>query len=67
MGYKVINAYTKQVYVEGVTLQQARAFCSQRLLRQAASREGCLSNLAAGYISVYDASGTALDCIHPGF
>lgn len=65
MSYVIRNAYTDEVYTEAPTLQKARQFCDQRLLRSAASREGFLSNLAAGYITVYDASAT---CYRgPGF
>lgn len=58
MAYTVRNAHTGEIYFEAPTLQAARNFCGQRLLRSAASREGFLSNLAAGVITVYDASHT---------
>lgn len=58
MSFTVRNAYSGDVYTVAPTLQAARQFCNQRLLRSAASREGFLSNLAAGLITVYDASGT---------
>lgn len=56
--FTVKNAHTGDVYAQLRTLSEARKFCSQRLLRSAASREGFLSNLAAGVITVYDASAT---------
>lgn len=52
------NAHTKEVIAQVPTLSEARKFCTQRLLRSAASREGFLSNLAAGFVTVYDASHT---------
>lgn len=52
------NAHTGGVLAQVQTLSQARSFCDQRLLRSAASREGFLSNLASGIITVYDASNT---------
>lgn len=58
MGLIVRNAHTDEIYTEVPTLQAARQFCDQRLLRSAASRDGFLSNLAAGIITVYDASAT---------
>ena len=58
MAFVIRNAYTGAIYAEAKTLQDARRFCEQRLLRSAASREGFLSNLAAGLITVYDASAT---------
>lgn len=58
MPITIRNAHTGEVYTEARTLQDARRFCEQRLLRSAASREGFLSNLAAGVITVYDASNT---------
>jgi len=56
--FTIKNAHTGTVYVQAPTLTEARRFCDQRLLRSAASREGFLSNLAAGLITVYDASNT---------
>jgi hypothetical protein len=58
MAFIIKNAHTGDIYTEAKTLQIARQFCNQRLLRSAASREGFLSNLAAGLITVYDASST---------
>ena len=58
MAFTIRNAYTGETYTETKTLQDARRFCEQRLLRSAASREGFLSNLSAGLITVYDASAT---------
>lgn len=58
MNFEIRNAATGKVYGHTKTLTEARQFCEQRLLRSAASREGFLSNLAAGLITVYDASST---------
>ena len=58
MNFEIRNAMTGKVYGHTKTLTEARRFCEQRLLRSAASREGFLSNLAAGLITVYDASAT---------
>lgn len=58
MSFTIRNAYSNDVYTVAPTLQAARQFCNQRLLRSAASREGFFSNLAAGLITVYDASAT---------
>jgi hypothetical protein len=56
--FTIKNSETGRVYGHARTLSEARQFCEQRLLRSAASREGFLSNLAAGLITVYDASAT---------
>ena len=58
MAYTIRNAHTGELLQQAASLQAARHFCEQRLLRSAASREGFLSNLAAGLITVYDASST---------
>lgn len=58
MPFTIRNAGTGDTYTEAPTLQAARLFCEQRLLRSAASREGFLSNLAAGLITVYEAHNT---------
>ena len=58
MAFTIKNEFTGKVYGQTSTLQAARTFCEQRLLRSAASKEGFLSNLAAGLITVYDASHT---------
>jgi len=58
MNFEIRNAETGKVYGHTKTLTEARHFCGQRLLRSAASREGFLSNLAAGLITVYEAQGT---------
>ena len=58
MPFEIRNAHTGETYTHAPTLRAARSFCEQRLLRSAASREGFLSNLAAGLITVYDASNT---------
>ena len=58
MNFEIRNAETGKVYGHTKTLTEARHFCEQRLLMSAASREGFLSNLAAGLITVYDASAT---------
>lgn len=58
MNFEIINSESGKVYGHTKTLTEARHFCEQRLLRSAASREGFLSNLAAGRITVYEASAT---------
>ena len=58
MAFTIKNEATGKVYCQVPTLQAARTFCEQRLLRSAASKEGFLSNLAAGLITVYEASHT---------
>ena len=56
--FTIRNAYTGATLAQVPTLSAARTYCEQHLLRSAASREGFLSNLAAQYITVYDASNT---------
>lgn len=56
--FTIKNAVTGTIYATAPSLSAARAYCEQRLLRSAASREGFLSNLAAQIITVYDASHT---------
>ena len=69
--FEIRNAHTGKVYGHTKTLTDARHFCQQRLLAASIdrhspeSRQEFLSNLAAGLITVFEASGT--NYIHAGF
>lgn len=58
MAIIIRNLNTGDAYTEAATLQAARRFCEQRLLRSTAGREAFLSGLAAGIIDVCDARCT---------
>ena len=60
MPFQIRNVDTGYVYTDAPTLSAARRYCEQHLLSRAASREGFLSDLAAGLINVYDISHTTL-------
>ena len=67
MSFTIKNDTTGKVYYEAATLTDARNFCGQRLLRLAADRQGFLSNLAAGLITVYEAHSLSRGYSGPGF
>lgn len=67
MGYAIRNQYSGDVYASGLTLQQARSFCGQRLLRRSRDLEGFRSDLAAGFILVYCAASAGPGYFGPGF
>jgi hypothetical protein len=56
MAFLIRNAYTGETLTQAPSLQAARNYCQQRLLRSAAEdRTQLLSGIAAGVISVFDA------------
>ena len=67
MTFTIKNDATGKVYGQAPTLRAARAFCEQRLLRSAANKEGFLSNLAAGLITVYEAHNVSRGYFGAGF
>ena len=64
--FTIKNSYTGEILAQVKTLSDARNFCNQRLLKTDSDRVTFLSNLAAKYISVYDARCIE-NFIHCGF
>jgi hypothetical protein len=57
--YTIRNAHTGTIYAKVPTMQKARAYCGQHLLTAATdNRTRYLSALAAGFVDVYDNSGS---------